>query len=122
MMIDKNLLYNALQNSWDQETARGEWTPNNPSLNQCAVTALVVQDFLGGVILRCPTEEGDSHYWNIAEDGQEIDFTASQFQLISDKPLRENAEIRGREYLLSYPDTQKRHQILLEKIKYWLMV
>ena len=40
-------LYVALYEAWGADTARGYWDKECPSLNQCAVTALVVQDYLG---------------------------------------------------------------------------
>jgi len=70
----------ALINSWCKETAhkngQAKWKPNNPALGQCAVTALVVQDYFGGDIVYCMHK---SHYWNRLPDGTEIDLTRSQF-------------------------------------------
>lgn len=53
---------------------------NGSSKGQCFVTALVVQDFFGGELLRFkdyPLER--SHYWNLLPDGREIDLTSDQF-------------------------------------------
>ena len=49
-------------------------------MGQCAVTALVVQDFLGGELIRAFVC-GESHYWNRLPDGSELDLTADQFAL-----------------------------------------
>lgn len=51
--MEKQLIEKALKSSWSKETcyppwARG-WTTENPTKGQCAVTALVVQDYLGGI-------------------------------------------------------------------------
>jgi hypothetical protein len=55
------------------------WTPSNPALGQCAITALLVQDKFGGEILRAViSEKLGSHYWNRI-GGQEVDYTRSQF-------------------------------------------
>ena len=70
----------ALQDAWSPESST-LWKADNPALGQCGVTALVVQDFLGGDILKTPY--GDIwHFYNII-DGDVIDFTKSQF----DQPI-----------------------------------
>jgi hypothetical protein len=43
--------YQQLRRSWSIETSSG-WQPGNPASGQCGVTALVVQDKLGGEILK----------------------------------------------------------------------
>lgn len=105
-----------LLKAWCAETAKGAWTAECPSLNQCAVTALVVQDYMGGELLRCKTVEGDSHYWNRLPDGEEVDLTEAQFSFISDKPLKEGLVVRERDYVLSFPDTDARYQILKKRV------
>lgn len=47
-------LFEALEQSWSADTTYGAWTPEVPSLHQCAVTALVVQDYYGGDVIRYP--------------------------------------------------------------------
>lgn len=84
------------------------WNENNPSLGQCAITALVVNDYFGGKIMRCMSPTG-SHYYNLI-DGKIIDLTAEQFNAKS--PDYETGEERTREYLLGNPDTNKRYTIL----------
>ena len=59
------------------------WTPENPSMGQCAVTSLAVRDYLGGDVrlawvLR-DGEQVDMHCWNELADGTFLDFTADQF-------------------------------------------
>jgi hypothetical protein len=110
-------LLDALQQSWSQDTAMGKWENSNPSLNQCAVTALVVQDYLDGKLLRCETVLGNSHYWNLLPSFKEIDLTAEQFDFIQDKPIRETVIERSREYVLSYPDTARRYKTLANTVK-----
>src|ERR1700726_914686 len=43
-------LYDVLRTCWSNATG-GKWLPSNPAQGQCSVTALVVQDVLGGDIL-----------------------------------------------------------------------
>jgi hypothetical protein len=70
----------ALEHSWNKETCypplQEEWTEENSAFGQCAVTALIVQDFFGGDILFC---DHQNHAWNKLPDGTEIDLTRSQF-------------------------------------------
>ncbi len=70
-----------LKASWSKETSADpkNWTLKNPSWGQCAVTALVVQDFLGGELVRTVVEKFGSHYWNKLPNGKEKDFTRQQF-------------------------------------------
>jgi len=115
--VDINMLNEALRQSWCAETANGDWSLNNPSQNQCAITALVVQDYFGGDLLRCLMTDGDSHYWNRLPDGTELDLTEDQFVHTQSKPLKENYVIRNREYVLSFPDTATRYNLLKSKIE-----
>lgn len=109
-------LEKCLLQSWSAETAQGEWTPECPSLNQCAITALIVQDYLGGDLLRCKMTNGNSHYWNRLPDGTEVDLTEDQFNFIEAKPLKDDFVIRARDYVLSFPETARRYALLKEKV------
>lgn len=98
-----------LERSWcAASSSSSDWTPENPSLGQCAVTAMIVQDLLGGELLRCMV--GDvSHYWNLLPDGIELDFTRQQFESFPDHP---EVEKRSREYVESFQETRLRHYAL----------
>lgn len=66
----------ALEAAWSIETS-AKWRSDNPALGQCSVTALVVQDILGGELAK--TDIGGAwHFYNIVE-GRRLDFSASQF-------------------------------------------
>ena len=78
----------AIRASWSVEscdpTDVEEWTPDNPSRGQCAVTALVVHDLLGGQLLEAEVRNHDGspqgfHYWNRLA-GVDVDLTRSQFR------------------------------------------
>ena len=98
--------------SWKKETCtpglRNEWNEENPSLGQCAITALIVNDIFGGKIMRCIASTG-SHYYNLIDD-QMVDLTVEQF--LGEIPQYENGEERTREYLLSNEDTKNRYLLL----------
>ena len=101
--------------SWDKDTcySKDDFDDNNPSLGQCAVTSLIVNDFLGGRIMRCMMKSG-SHYYNIVNN-KIIDLTVEQFKGII--PNYELGEERTREYLLSNENTKARYLRLLKNVK-----
>lgn len=112
-----NELKKMIEKSWSKETCypecKEEWNKSNPSIGQCAITVLVVNDFLGGKIMRTMCN-GISHYYNLIND-QVIDLTVSQFD--GKIPNYKLGEERTREYLLSNSDTKNRYKILLENVK-----
>lgn len=76
-------------------TSSSKWTPENPANGQCGVTALVVQDVLGGEIHKTKTPDG-WHFYNRIND-QRHDFTASQF----DSPIEYADIVSSREEAFS---------------------
>ena len=108
-----------LKASWTKDTSIDKnWSEDNVSLGQCAVTALVVNDYFGGKIMRCMTSTG-SHYYNILNDGcLLVDFTKGQFG--DEIPHYETGEERTREYLLSNENTKSRYLKLLKNVKEYL--
>ena len=75
-------LYDALHCLWSAETCaprmRGEWTPDNPSLGQCSITAFLAQDLFGGRVFGVPLGDGNYHCYNVV-DGHVFDLTSEQF-------------------------------------------
>lgn len=80
-----SLIESAIRDSWCRETSATPhlWENTNPSLGQCAVTALLIQDLVGGNIFKCTIPAFGSHYWNrlYQNYGQsvDIDLTRRQF-------------------------------------------
>ena len=104
----------AIAATWMRETSAdpGGWTAENAAWGQCAVTALVVQDYFGGTLLR--GEVGPvSHYWNVLPSSEEIDLTRHQFP---DGVAIESVESRTREYVLSHLDTARRYRALASAV------
>lgn len=77
------MLIAGLRGSWCKDTTSPTcsetWPEKNPALGQCAVTALVVQDLVGGELMRAVVGEYGSHYYNRLPSGQEVDLTREQF-------------------------------------------
>ena len=115
--MELKTLKKLLKQSWTTETcvlgSRKEWNSDNPSLGQCAITALVVNDYFGGKIMRVMTNSG-SHYYNLI-DNKVIDLTVEQFN--GEIPEYQKGEERTREYLLSNEDTKKRYLALLNNLE-----
>lgn len=72
-------LSGALRKSWGKDTAWKNKGEKGKPDGQCFVTALIVQDFFGGDILRHDFGNGDIHFWNRLPNGKEIDLTSGQF-------------------------------------------
>lgn len=78
----------AVRAAWSRETCDpadlDDWTPDNPSRGQCGVTALVLNDLLGGDLLVAEVLHPDGtrqgfHWWNQLGRGIEVDLTREQF-------------------------------------------
>lgn len=77
----------AIRSSWGADTCAPEdlpdWHAGNPARGQCGVTALVLNDLLGGDLVRGEVHRDgrrvDSHWWNRFAEGFEIDLTREQF-------------------------------------------
>lgn len=102
----------------DRETSQDavNWSEHNPLWGHCAVVSLVAQNLFGGQLMRASLaevpgfERMGSHYWNLLENGQIMDFTRAQF---GGAPLDGlQSEVRERSYTLSFPATLKRYKLL----------
>ncbi len=134
--ITREELETAIEDAWTASTSANPsgWDEDNPSYGQCAVTALLVQDMMGGDIIWRDAviedagekseyfDEGEhiSHYFNEADD-EEIDLTRQQFPDATDYQTDPDAvedkldSIEGetlREYVLDYEPTVIRYREL----------
>jgi hypothetical protein len=79
-------LETVIRGAWSRDTSDDpeKWTESIPARGQCGATALVVRQFLGGVLLVSDVfRDGllvETHYWNRLPSGIEIDLTREQFQ------------------------------------------
>lgn len=106
----------ALHFSWGKDTAYRKdaenWTPQNPALGQCAITALLFNELYGGRIYSGVSDDGIVHYWN-RKLGIKCDFTKQQFT----KKMRFK-EIKkwNREELLKTGNVAERYELLRERV------
>jgi hypothetical protein len=77
-MIDEKLIGAVLKKCWSIKSS-SLWTEDNPAKGQCGVTALVINYFFGGEILKTRISSGQFHFYNFI-NGQRFDFTSSQFE------------------------------------------
>jgi len=125
MNVMTNNLLKALFLSWSADTSflASEWSKNNPARGQCVVSALVVQDYLGGELIRYHVK-GDGidemHYVNSLEHGVTLDTTASQYKEGTVLTLT-HVDLAGfktiRDKRLSDADTYRRYKILKQRVE-----
>lgn len=116
----------ALQQSWNAQTGYagvGIWTRDNPARGQCVTSSLVVQDYLGGDIVRYAVN-GDSidetHYFNVLDDGTTIDTTGHQYTVpvvMTPKPIVLNDFSSARAKLLADKETSYRYGLLKMRVE-----
>lgn len=74
--------YDILSGIWSRDTCaprmRDQWSPENPTLGQCSITAFLMQDIYGGEVLGVPLEDGNFHCFNVV-GGCTFDLTSEQF-------------------------------------------
>lgn len=120
-----NTIESSLLKSWGKDTSSDpdNWTKENPAWGQCAVTALIVNDYFGGKLLwanaALPDGRNISHYFNNI-DGKEIDLARRQFPdgtAIPEGIDKMKTFSSTRDYVLSFEATRTRYEILKEKVK-----
>lgn len=120
----KDVLDYAIERSWSGETSTSaEWSPANPALGQCAVTACVRHDYLGGdiwnQIVTLPDGTTESHYFNVF-DGEPDDMTKQQFPdgtTFGDVGPKTKEFDSTYDYILSRDDTRVRYQKLSDTVR-----
>jgi hypothetical protein len=113
-------LEEAIKKSWDGKTCypplAGKWTIKNPSLGQCAVTALIVQDLFGGELMHCTHK---NHYWNLLPDKTEVDLTRGQFPpnaiICFDKLVTRQYLLDGKAAIIAR--TKERYELLKQRVQ-----
>lgn len=105
-----------IERAWCKKTSADpdKWSEFLPEHGQCAVTALVVQDILGGQLLRAEID-GVSHYWNRLPGRGHLDLCAGQFP--QDAECTSEVVERERDYVLSFPDTLARYELLRDRLE-----
>lgn len=104
--------------SWDEKTSykksKKKWSIDRPYIGQCAVTALVVNDLLGGTIMKVKVGD-ENHYYNVVDD-QIIDYTKKQYKNIDINYAQ--GKLVNRSKLLKDLDTKYRYYLLAKSVRY----
>ncbi len=122
--ISIEVLFEALNASWCRETAyksdRPFWSRGNITRGQCTVTAMVVNDFLGGQVMRGFSKKYNIiHYWNIV-DNEKIDFTFDQFIGDKDDITFDKIGVKSNFELLKIGNVRSRYLLLRQKVDDYL--
>ena len=118
-------LLEALEASWDRQTAYGEVQQvGNPALGQCYPTAWVVQHFCPATEIikgKVWTGRGDEiHFWNgLPVDGKLCHIDLSWQQFAAGSVVREFA-VLDRRHLNDSQATLRRCSLLLERVENFL--
>lgn len=88
------------------------WDEENKCLGQCAVTALIVNDFLGGEIRKCIVGK-ISHYYNFI-DGKIVDLTKEQFK--QEVINYEKYTVKNRNQIFCNNDVKRRYELLKTRV------
>jgi hypothetical protein len=124
--MDIHHLKEALQKSWHPQTSYdpAHWSEDNPAWGQCAVTALIVQDHLGGDLVyteaHLPDGQKIPHYLNALPRSRrrQVDLTCDQFPVGTVIPKGQSKKDKAtRDYVLSYEHTQHRYHLLKESVE-----
>ena len=113
-----------LRHSWSGATsyADSDWSADNPARGQCVVSSLVVQDYLGGDLVRYAVK-GDGidemHYCNMLDGGVLLDTTRSQYQApvtftLMPVDLKHYKSVR--EKRLDDDETRERYELLRQRV------
>ncbi len=113
-------LENAIRNSWDKKTcypqSKSTRSSKNPSLWQCAITALIIQDYIWWELLFC---SHNNHYWNRLSNWEIIDLTREQFDektvLCVDKVIERISCLIGKSAIRA--KTNERYQLLKSRVE-----
>ncbi len=118
-------LRKAFFKGWSRDTSyprtKARWSPKNPAFGQCAVTSLVVNDLYGGKIVY---NKDYHHYWNILDNGSEIDLTREQF---GKGVVITGFTVASRDYMMhseaaERAKTKKRYELLKGTVEKLLLV
>ncbi len=102
---------------WSKETCaprlQEEWSPQNPTLGQCSITAFLVQDLFGGEVYGVLRPGGNYHCYNVI-DGVAIDLTSAQF--LDEVLCYEDNPIQERTVHFAKEEKKARYERLRQKL------
>ena len=105
---------------WRIETCtprlRCDWTEENKTLGQCAITAFLVQDIFGGEVYGILRPGGNYHCYNVI-DGVQYDLTIEQFGDEAASLVFDNSNPQSREVHFAREEKYERYLLLKKLLK-----
>ena len=115
--MDIKQFHRLLQKSWDIQTyylnLQQDVRMENLSQEQSLLTALIVNNYFGGKIMKCVTPSG-SHYYNLINN-EIVDMTVNQ--CLGETLIYEKTSEVNRDILLNNIDTKNNYEKLLYHLK-----
>ena len=116
--INPKWLYLSLLNIWCEYSCtprlRHAWTPDNPTLGQCSITAFLAQDIFGGKVLGLLRPDGNYHCFNQVQNVI-FDLTSEQFG--AEVLHYEDSEEQSRETHFARRDKLQRYNYLASELR-----
>ena len=110
-------LYLALRNVWSRDTCaprlRDKWSPDDPTVGQCSITAFLAQDIFGGKVYGIPLPDGNFHCYNVVGE-RTFDLTSEQF--LPQKLTYADDPEQSRETHFAKKEKRLRYEALREKL------
>lgn len=122
--VEIERLIRTLRYVWQADTAfdASDWSKENPARGHCVVTALVVQEYLGGDLQRYEVsgDVSETHYANVLPGGAIFDVTASQYDGRKVVLAPTSTNLKGfrsiREKRLADTSTRRRYELLKSRV------
>lgn len=115
-------MYDILSGIWCADTCpprmRADWTPDNPTLGQCSITAFLAQDLFGGEVRGIPLPDGNYHCYNVTQ-GCTFDLTSEQFK--GEKLDYTTNPLQYREVHFKKEEKRLRYEKLKEKFNEYIL-
>ena len=109
----KNYAKTYFSKHWSRETSYiNDRSHNKPSIGQCVISSLTVQDLMGGDIAKIKLNNDQSHYFNVI-DGNVYDITEDQFDC---QLMYSEYEVVNRTKLLTNNNTALRYSIFQKSL------
>lgn len=101
--------------AWGKHTSSDPegWSRRDPGRGQDDVTALVIHDYAGGEILYGEIH-GQPHYWNLVDNGVELDLLLRRYGVDTTPPAIATPSI---EELLADEDRVCRYRLLVSRVR-----
>ncbi len=113
-------LYDALKDCWSEETCtarmRSRWSPGDPTVGQCTITAFLAQDIFGGKVYGIKRPDGSCHCYNVVMDSC-FDLTSEQFGAEAENLVYKHNPEQSREEHFAKDDKQQRYELLKSRLQ-----